>query len=240
MSRLELVSKSIARTAAQMNPKQRITSMQIRRGEVNVEEAVKKYKAAVGNRLSIIECNFDMSIDAITDHVRQYMKRTGTRPTVFIDYLQIIPTGGGDNKRGRREAIDNAVTELRRLAREIDAPVIVISAVNRMNYSTPIAFESLKESGGIEYSADCVLGMQLQVISTGADFQVDGKVVEKRKAIEEAKKANPRKIELKSLKCRFNIPSFSCYFDYAPDVDTFTDTGEPKTSTPSRRQAVKV
>lgn len=236
MSRLELVTKSLARTAAKLNPKQRINALQIRRGKADVRKAIQKYKDTVGNRLSIIECDYDMSISAIVDHVRQYMKRTGTRPIIIIDYLQIIPMGG-DGKRGRREAIDNSVVGLRRFSREINSPVIVISSLNRMNYATPIAFESFKESGGIEYSADCILGMQLQVISTGADFQTDGKVAEKRKAIDEAKQANPRKIEIKCLKNRSFLPTFSIFFDYEPDIDTFTDTGEPTKKKASRIKA---
>jgi replicative DNA helicase len=227
MSRLELVTKSLARTAAKLNPKQRINALQIRRGAADVRKAIQKYKDTVGDRLSIIECDYDMSISAITEYIRQYMRRTGARPIIFIDYLQIIPMGG-DGKRGRREAIDNSVVGLRRFAREINSPVIVISSLNRTNYSTPIAFESFKESGGIEYSADCLLGMQLQIVGAGADFQTDGKVAEKRKAIDEAKQANPRKIEIKCLKNRSFLPTFSLFFDYEPDIDTFTETGDPR------------
>ena len=69
--------------------------------------------------------------------------------------------------------------------------------------------------------------MQLQIVGNGADFQADGKVAEKRKAIDEAKKANPRKIEIKCLKNRSGLPTFSLFFDYEPDIDTFTDTGDP-------------
>ena len=154
------------------------------------------------------------------------MDKTGTRPTVFLDYLQILQPKDDDQRKGKREALDNTVTELKRLSRETDAPFIVVSSVNRMNYSTPIAFESLKETGGIEYSADVILGMQLQCLSTEKAFNSEGKVVEKRKIIEKAKKANPRKIELKCLKNRFGISSFSCFFDYFPAVDLFEDKGE--------------
>lgn len=229
MSRLELVSKSLARRIAKADPKndQPITSLDIRRGRITeaVKLAAEEYKAAVGERLSVVEANFDVNISSIGEYVRRYMDKTGTRPTIFLDYLQILQPRDDDQRKGKREALDNTVTELKRLSREIDAPFIVVSSVNRMNYSTPISFESLKESGGIEYSADVIFGLQLQCISTEKAFDAEGKIVEKRKIIEEAKKAKPRKIELKCLKNRFGISSFSCFFDYYSAVDLFEDKG---------------
>lgn len=231
MSRLELVSKSLARliaTATGWKTDGSTTSLDIRRGFITdeVKQAAEKYKATVGDRLSIVEANFDVNISSIGEYVRRYMDKTGTRPTVFLDYLQILQPKDDDQRKGKREALDNTVTELKRLSRETDAPFIVVSSVNRMNYSTPISFESLKESGGIEYSADVIWGMQLQCISTEKAFDKEGNIVEKRKVIEAAKKANPRKIEMKCLKNRFGISSFSCFFDYFPAVDLFEDKGE--------------
>ena len=232
MSRLELVSKSLARYAAHFDVMSdyMTTSLDIRRGHITeeVKRAAEKYKEAVVDRLSIVEANFDVNISSIGDYVRRYMDRTGTRPTVFLDYLQILQPKEDDQRKGKREALDNTVTELKRLSRETDAPFIVISALNRMNYSTPIAFESFKETGGIEYSADVILGMQLQCISTDSTFGSEGKIAEKRKIIEKAKKANPRKVELKCLKNRFGISSFSCFFDYYPAIDLFEDKGAEK------------
>ncbi len=237
MSRLELVSKSLARiiSKADVMSEQEITSLDIRRGRITdeVKRAAQEYKAAVGERLSIVEANFDVNISSIGDYVRRYMNKTGTRPTVFLDYLQILQPKDDDQKKGKREALDNTVTELKRLSRETDAPFIVVSSVNRANYSTPIAFESLKETGGIEYSADVIFGMQLQCINTESAFDSEGKIVEKRKIIEDAKKANPRKVELKCLKNRFGISSFSCFFDYFPAVDLFEDKGVEKAFGPT-------
>lgn len=223
MSRLELVSKSLARTIAQESDRN-ISSMDIRKGKITEEvmSAAQRYKETVGERLSIVEANFDLNISSICDYVRRYIAKNDTRPAVFLDYLQILQPKEDDSKKQRREALDNTVTELKRFSREIDAPVFVISSVNRANYATPIAFESLKESGGIEYSADVVLGMQLQCLREDL-FTSEGSVSKKRKRIEEEKKANPRKIELVCLKNRFGISSFSCFYEYFPRVDLFVD-----------------
>ena len=229
MSRLELVSKSIARTAAQLHPDQFITSTMIRKGEIP-DDAVAKYKANVGKRLSIIEGNFEINISSIGNYIRKYMDMTGTRPTVIIDYLQILQPAPADSKKGKREGIDSTVSELKRLSRELDAPIIVISSVNRANYQAPVAFESLKESGNIEYSADVVLGLQLQCLNEPL-FADEKSTVAKRERVKEEKQANPRRIELVALKNRFGVSTFSCFYKYYPSKDLFEETEAPKDDT---------
>jgi replicative DNA helicase len=111
------------------------------------------------------------------------------------------------------------------ISRDLDITVILISSVNRANYMQPIDFESLKESGGIEYSADCILGLQLQCLDDPI-FEQEKKIKQKRELIRKAKAATPRKIELICLKNRFGISSYCCGFNYFPAADLFTeDTG---------------
>ena len=102
--------------------------------------------------------------------------------------------------------------------------IFVISSLNRTNYLAPIDFESFKESGGIEYTADVVWGLQLQCMNGGVFENSEKKTIEKRKIVKEAKAANPRKIELVCLKNRYGISSYSCYFDYYPKFDLFVET----------------
>lgn len=231
MSRLELVSRSIARAIAQEYlDKKIVTSTDIRKGRIpkDVLPAVTKYQERIGDRLSIVEGNFEADISFIADYTRRYEARTGSRPVVIIDYLQIISPMDDDTKRGKREAIDNTTTELKRFSRELDTPVIVISSVNRANYQTPIAFESLKESGNIEFSADCVFGLQLQCLNDPL-FEADKKTVEKRQRVEAAKNELPRKIELVCLKNRFG-KSFSLLYDYHCNCSLFVDMGAKDTT----------
>ena len=191
-----------------------------------VLQAAKEYKAAVNDRISIVEGNFSCNVSFIGDYIRQYIRRTGNRPIVFIDYLQILQPADDTRRQSTKETIDSTVTELKRLSRELDLTMIVISSVNRANYLTPIDFESLKESGSIEFSCDVLWGLQLQCLN-GAEFEKAGdKVKEKREIVKKAKAANPRKIELSCLKNRYGIANYSCYFNYYPANDLFTeDTG---------------
>lgn len=237
-SRLELVSKSLARRTAQADKEKAVTSLSIRKGYLprQVLDAAQAYKTAVADRLSIIEGNFACDISFIGDYIRRYVQRTGTRPVVFIDYLQILQPADDGRRQTTKETIDTTVTELKRISRELDLTVIVISSVNRANYLTPIDFESLKESGGIEFTADVIWGLQLQCLNDPL-FAGDSKIKEKRDKVKEAKAADPRKIELSCLKNRYGIANYSCYFDYFPASDLFTETSgaELDFSTPQRR-----
>lgn len=122
------------------------------------------------------------------------------------------------------------------MSRELDLTVFVISSVNRANYLTPIDFESLKESGSIEFTADVIWGLQLQCLNSEI-FEKQNNIKERREKVREAKAASPRKIELLCLKNRYGIANYSAYFDYYPANDYFTpcndleldfDTAAPK------------
>ena len=102
---------------------------------------------------------------------------------------------------------------------------------NRANYMLPIDFESFKESGSIEYSADVVWGLQLQIINDQAFTQAKG-VSQKRRMIAMAKAASPRKVEMVCLKNRYGIASYNCGFLYYPQFDLFTPDPQFKSSAP--------
>ena len=226
-SRLELVSKSLARRTAQKDITKAVNSLSIRRGYLpeQVLTAADEYKKGIADRLSIIEGNFSCNISFIGDYIRRYIQKTGKKPVCFIDYLQILQPE--QDERGRtqttKETVDTTVTELKRISREMGLTIFVISSVNRANYLTPIDFESLKESGGIEYTCDVLWGLQLQCMNNTIFDKKEG-IKEKRQKIKEAKAATPRKIELVCLKNRYGVSSYSAYFDYYPEFDLFVET----------------
>lgn len=233
-SRLEMVSKSLARLTAQADMKTAVDSLSIRRGYFppQVTAAARQYKERTGERLSIIEGNFNCDIGYISDYIRRYKQRTGAAPVVFIDYLQILqPAANGKSSSSKKDEVDLAVTELKRLSRELDLTIIVISSINRANYMTPFAFESLKESGGIEFTADVVWGLQLACLDEEL-FETDKFLKKKRERINAAKAEEPRKIKFVCLKNRYGISSYDCNFNYYPKFDLFVPapatTEQPK------------
>ena len=103
-------------------------------------------------RRLIIECGFETNIEAIVSTVQGYISRTGNRPVVIVDYLQIISPI--TSYQTTKDVVDYNVRALKKLQTENNLVVLVISSLNRQNYLTPIDFSSFKESGGIEYTFD--------------------------------------------------------------------------------------
>ena len=229
-SRLELVSKSIARMTYKQNKDKAVTSLAIRQGNIPgalrsaVAGAIDRYTASVKDRISIIEGNFNCDVSFIGEYIRRYIRRNpgkeSEHPVVIIDYLQVLQPGQQNGRLTMQETIDASVTELKRISRELDITIFVISSVNRANYLTPIDFESLKHSGGIEYTADVIWGLQLQCLGNEI-FNKNDNTKARRDMIRDAKKAPTRKIELLCLKNRYGVSSFSVYFDYHPANDYF-------------------
>lgn len=226
-SRLEMVSKSISRLTAIMDAETAVTSIQIRRGYLpaRVLDAADGYiNNIVGDRLSVIEGNFSCNASFIGEYTRNYIKNNGVKPIVAVDYLQVVQPEA-DPETGRkptdaRSITDYNVTAFKRMSRTLEIPVFVISSVNRSNYLTPIDFESLKESGGIEFTADVVWGLQLSAIHDPI-FDKEGGVKAKREKIAQAKEAIPRAVELVCLKNRYGKSRYSVSFNYYPQFDYF-------------------
>lgn len=228
MATLELITKSMARLTVLnkngLNFENGVSALQVRLNDIpeekrpRVQQAITDYEP-ISKRFNIIEGNFNTNIESIRQYINNYILLNKTKPIVVIDYLQIIP--GRPTDRSDKERIDGVVTELKRISRDYNISVIVISSLNRMNYLTPIAFESFKESGGIEYTADVVWGLQLQAIHGEEMHDTKTSIGKKRQIIENAKKANPRQIELVCLKNRNGISNYSCAFEYYPKYDLF-------------------
>lgn len=225
-SRFEMASKSLARITAYRNIRSAVSSLDIRKGNITlaVQEAQKVYAKMIAPRMSIIEGNFNCNISFIGDYVARYIKKNGRKPVVIVDYLQILD-GMADQRQTTRDLVDTNVRELKRMSRNYDIPVIVISSLNRTNYLAPVDFESFKESGGIEYTADVVWGLQLDVMNDPL-FDKDRHIKEKHEMIRNAKKENPRKIQLLCLKNRYGISSYTADFLYYPANDYFKPAGQ--------------
>lgn len=219
-NRLEMVTKSLSRITARHNKITAVSAINMRSGRINAEvlAAAEEYNK-IADRVSVVECNFNTNIGFILDYTKEYMAANpGIKPIVIVDYLQIIPPT--DPRQSDKEKVDHIVRGLKKLQSDNDLVIFVVSSINRANYLSPIDFESFKESGGIEYTADVVWGLQLQVLNDDL-FNKDTKIKEKREKVREAKKANPRKIELLCLKNRYGVSSYSCGFIYTPQFDLF-------------------
>jgi replicative DNA helicase len=77
---------------------------------------------------------------------------------VVIDYLQLVETSGGAERR-RYEQVSEISRGMKRLAREFNVPVVVLAQLNREmeKDSRKPLLSDLRDSGSIEQDADIVL-----------------------------------------------------------------------------------
>lgn len=156
--------------------------------------------AGYGSRIYITEGIGNIGVEQIKEAVKTHISITGKAPVVIIDYLQIL--AAYDVHLTDKQNTDKAVLELKRMSRDFKIPVIGISSLNRQSYNSPIGMEAFKESGAIEYSSDVLLGMQLKGV--GSDkFDVN-----------EAKRKNPREVEVVILKNRNGATGDKVSYEY--------------------------
>lgn len=226
MARMELISKSVSRLTLlecvenKTDLKYAKTSRGITTGKRYssysqderdlITGCVQKY-GEYAKCLYIREGVGDIGITEITDIVKQHIFFTGNVPVIVIDYLQILAPY--DMRATDKQNTDKAVLELKRLSRDYKTPVIGISSLNRQNYNAPISMEAFKESGAIEYSADVLIGLQAK----GAG--------EKNFDVNEAKRKNPREIDLKILKNRNGATGDSIGYEYYTMFNYFKEKG---------------
>lgn len=218
-SRLELISKSISRLTYQSGDG--VTALDFRRGLHNetIDKAKLKCLECGANEF-IYEAQFGDGVDVICEIVDSMAGR-GIKPVVIVDYLQVIaPSKVGNRIMTSKESIDDIVQKLKFLQRKYKLTIFLISSLNRQNYLSQIDFESFKESGGIEYTADVVFGMQLSCMNESIFSHQTG-INKKRERVMKAKSEVPRQVELVCLKNRYGITGYKCKFKYYPKFDYF-------------------
>ncbi len=187
-----------------------------------ISEFKNKYLEETAPRLNIMEGIGNITVDTVRNTVEMFIEknRPEFKPVVIIDFLQILSPL---NERSTdKQIVDRNISELKRLTRDLDVAVIAISSFNRQNYAEEVSFESFKESGSVEYSVDVLIGLQL-LIKGREKWKKGTTQTEKRQAIDEAKRKNPREIELVILKNRIYKTGQSVFFKYYPAYDYFTD-----------------
>lgn len=212
MSRLELFTKSLAAELFQRSDAT-LTAADIRRGSFSAElfDILEEFQNSDGG-VNVLELSGE-TVDDLLKLLKPFCNQADKPPVVVVDYLQIIPSLEKDLKRG----IDDTVRKLKLFQRDTNTTFIVISSFNRTNYLSPVSFESFKESGNIEYTADVVWALQLNILNS---FKEGKDISAKRNEIDSAKKQQPREIQLKSLKNRHGN-NYDCFFKYFSAHDFF-------------------
>lgn len=218
-TKLELTAKSLSRLTYTSNelvkiPKNTLQIMQNVGFTHDVKKAMEEYIKFAEN-ICIIDGEYDTTIQKIKNYIEDYIRCTKEHPVVVIDYLQII--NPVDDKQAERQNIDDNVKILKELSKEYKLPIFVICSVSRAYYDKPIDMIAFKESGGIEYGADVLMGLQLQKV-----HELDG-VGNKSELLSMAKSEKPRKLELVILKNRNGMSYANCHFNYYAEYNYFEE-----------------
>lgn len=169
-----------------------------------------------------VNAKFGLTVDDVVTKIKKFIKKFGEKPVVFVDYLQLI-TMPKDYKGTDMNYLDECVKKLKQLSVDEKLTIFVISSVNRSSYTTKLSMESLKGSGGIEYSCDAVLALDL---TASAELKEKGDKAEAHELIERERNATVRRITLTALKNRFGM-SGETYFAFTPAQDYFQNLEKP-------------
>lgn len=225
---IELVTKSLARKYSQRGG-HGLYNTDIKNGAYDDDLlAVKREHAEKAKNLNIIECDFTVSADLIDEYVRKYVEAFKVKPIVIIDYLQIISAPQGQ-RMDDRERIDDAVKKFKKLSKDEELFVLMISNMARSTYREKIGEDSFKESGLIEYTCDYLFGLQLSILEDDRFFTKKGSrggeketlKSEKQDRIDIASEESPKEVVFKSMKNRNGRKVFRAFFRYFPEYDNF-------------------
>lgn len=212
MSKYELMARSISRLSFRItgerkgNADDAFSTFGVLFGALDLNpgslltEAAEEYRQTIGKHIWYFEGVGSIGVDQIREAVQNHIAKTGRKPVVFVDYLQIIAPA--DPRATDKHNTDVIVTTLKQMSRDEDVPVFCISSLNRMNYNEPINMAAFKESGAIEYGSDVLIGLQLY----GIGYKPGEKEQERKARIQQlvtaAEKEDRISIQVRVLKNR--------------------------------------
>lgn len=158
--------------------------------------------------------------DDIKKYYLKFMNRCSVndKVVIIVDYLHILQQDY-NLKLTDKQNVEKSVNELVCLADDYDIPIIVISSFNRDNYKEFANMSAFKESGLIEYSADCAIALQY------ADMFNDDSSASKDFDIRKAQSEETRKVQAVILKNRYGLVGSKAVsdFEFVPKCSAFKE-----------------
>lgn len=153
MSKESIVTRMLSQDA-------RVDSQKIRTGNLSEQDWMRLTRAAgtMTDAPFYIDDTAALSVLEVRGKARRLKSELGSLGLIIVDYLQIM----GTNKmaQSRENAISEISRSLKALAKELDAPVIALSQVNRnieLRQDKRPLMADLRESGAIEQDADLII-----------------------------------------------------------------------------------
>lgn len=230
MSRNQLIAKSLSRLTYENEKSYAKNTGEIlhpyhyskfNENDINVIERAKQKYCEFADNIFIFENDNGITAEQIRKGIERHIKERQKKPFVVIDFMQLIAPAKDCTDKQNMDAV---MLALKSCTTKYDIPILLISSINREAYNQKISLQSLKESGGIEYSAEVILGLQYKGC-TSKDFD-----------IEEAKSSNPRTIDLCVLKNRFGESGKKIDLDFYPHFNYFREEKEDFSGAFARRK----
>lgn len=148
-----------------------------------VFNAITKYKETVASNLHIIEAD-----DLYTPSRLLAIIKKLNLNLLIVDYLQLLNTGDEklDNSSFETAKISKIATELKRISRKANIPIIAISDINKEGFNKTnsggdLNLGSLRDSFKIAHSADVVMLLKSEIIEKEiSDSDGSGKTFKKK------------------------------------------------------------
>lgn len=170
----------------------------------SLREAVTRYGETIAPNLRILEGSNQPTVADVRAISEKMKEHDGVSPIIFIDYLQLLAPLSVRYDTDKRNA-DMNVSELRKMARDLNTHIWCISSLNRESYTNGVTMTAFKESGSLEFGSDNLMGLQMLGMSeilekiSGSDAKVKREVAQR---YQENKSKIKRACELVILKQR--------------------------------------
>lgn len=181
MSKYELIGRIISRMTAE-----RTNNLKFAKSELGItdgsryinynseelrliDESMNEFENKIAPHLYIHESVGTCTPNVIRREVQELITNTHQTPVIIVDYLQILQAEDKYINSSDKSRIDTTITELKRISRDFNTPVICISSMSRAKYNTTsdkLNIDCFKESGGIEYTADIAAALVTRKEST--------------------------------------------------------------------------
>ena len=160
---LEMSAEQVAQRLLCTESKVSLSS--ISDGTFNIEETNRLSlgaKALSGAKL-FIDPTGGLSIFELRAKARKLKESEAGLDLIIIDYLQLMRAGDVSSRDGRQVEVSAISGGIKKLAKDLDIPILVLSQLNREVEKTPNnktarpRLSNLRESGSIEQDADVVI-----------------------------------------------------------------------------------
>ncbi len=140
----------------------RVDQHRFRNGYLNEDERRRLRQSVAELVLTsiVIDDQADTSVAEIGAKCRRIKSQKGALDLVIVDYIQLMKSGAGSERKNRVEVVSEFSRGLKLLAKDLDVPVIALSQLSRAPETRQgdhrPQLSDLRESGSLEQDADQV------------------------------------------------------------------------------------